>query len=97
MDLALNNLQWLICRETKPNQTKPSSTGGTMTAGQFTFPRLVAFPRGINAECIRFELWSTIPLSAKKKGIDVCHKSNLKNTVGTIIVIPGLNMTGQLI
>ena len=24
MDLALNNLQWLICHKTKPNQTKPS-------------------------------------------------------------------------
>ena len=23
MDLALNNLQWLICHKTKPNQTKP--------------------------------------------------------------------------
>ena len=23
-DLALNNLQWLICYKTKPNQTKPS-------------------------------------------------------------------------
>ena len=23
MDLALNNLQWLICYNTKPNQTKP--------------------------------------------------------------------------
>ena len=22
MDLALNNLQWLICHKTKPNQTK---------------------------------------------------------------------------
>ena len=22
MDLALDNLQWLICHETKPNQTK---------------------------------------------------------------------------
>ena len=22
-DLALNNLQWLICCKTKPNQTKP--------------------------------------------------------------------------
>ena len=25
MDLALNNLQWLICHKTKPNQTKPST------------------------------------------------------------------------
>ena len=24
MDFALNNLQWLICHKTKPNQTKPS-------------------------------------------------------------------------
>ena len=23
-DLALNNLQWLICYKTKPNQTKPN-------------------------------------------------------------------------
>ena len=23
MDLRLNNLQWLICHKTKPNQTKP--------------------------------------------------------------------------
>ena len=23
-DLALNNLQWLICHQTKPNQTKPN-------------------------------------------------------------------------
>ena len=23
MDLALNNLQWLICHQTKPNQTNP--------------------------------------------------------------------------
>ena len=23
MDLALNNVQWLICHKTKPNQTKP--------------------------------------------------------------------------
>ena len=23
-DLALNNLQWLICHKTKPNQTKPN-------------------------------------------------------------------------
>ena len=22
-DLALNNLQWMICHQTKPNQTKP--------------------------------------------------------------------------
>ena len=26
LDLALNNLQWLICHKTKPNQTKPSQT-----------------------------------------------------------------------
>ena len=26
MDLALNNLQWLICHKTKPNQTKPNQT-----------------------------------------------------------------------
>ena len=25
-DLASNNLQWLICHKTKPNQTKPSNT-----------------------------------------------------------------------
>ena len=25
MDLALNNLHWLICHETKPNQTKPNT------------------------------------------------------------------------
>ena len=25
MDLALNNLYWLICHKTKPNQTKPIS------------------------------------------------------------------------
>ena len=25
-DLALNNLQWLICNKTKPNQTKPNQT-----------------------------------------------------------------------
>ena len=24
MDLALNNLQWLICHKTQPNQTKPN-------------------------------------------------------------------------
>ena len=24
LDLALNNLQWLICHKTKPNQTKPN-------------------------------------------------------------------------
>ena len=23
-DMALNNLQWLICHKTKPNQTKPN-------------------------------------------------------------------------
>ena len=23
-DLALNNLQWLVCHKTKPNQTKPN-------------------------------------------------------------------------
>ena len=23
-NLALNNLQWLICHKTKPNQTKPN-------------------------------------------------------------------------
>ena len=23
-DLVLNNLQWLICHKTKPNQTKPN-------------------------------------------------------------------------
>ena len=33
MDLALNNLQWLIYRETKPNQTKPN---GTPDAGHIT-------------------------------------------------------------
>ena len=27
MDLALNNLQWLICHKTKPNQTKPNQKG----------------------------------------------------------------------
>ena len=27
MDLALNNLQWLICHKTKPNQTKPKLQG----------------------------------------------------------------------
>ena len=27
-DLALNNLQWLICHKTKPNQTKPMPNGG---------------------------------------------------------------------
>ena len=26
-DLALNNLHWLICHKTKPNQTKPNSIG----------------------------------------------------------------------
>ena len=26
MDLALNNLQRLICHKTKPNQTKPNQT-----------------------------------------------------------------------
>ena len=26
MDLALGNLQWLICRKNKPNQTKPNQT-----------------------------------------------------------------------
>ena len=25
-DLALNNLQWLICHRIKPNQTKPNQT-----------------------------------------------------------------------
>ena len=25
-DLALNNLQWLICHKTQPTQTKPNST-----------------------------------------------------------------------
>ena len=25
MDLALNNLQWLICHKTKPNQTIPDN------------------------------------------------------------------------
>ena len=24
-DLSLNNLQWLICHKTQPNQTKPST------------------------------------------------------------------------
>ena len=24
LDLALNNLQWLICHKTRPNQTKPN-------------------------------------------------------------------------
>ena len=24
-DLALNNLQWSICHQTKPNQTKPNN------------------------------------------------------------------------
>ena len=24
LDLALNNIQWLICHKTKPNQTKPN-------------------------------------------------------------------------
>ena len=23
-DMALNNLQWLVCHKTKPNQTKPN-------------------------------------------------------------------------
>ena len=26
MDLALNNLQWLICNKTMPNQSKKKST-----------------------------------------------------------------------
>ena len=26
MDLALNNLQWLICHQTKPNHTIPNQT-----------------------------------------------------------------------
>ena len=26
MDLELNNLQWLICHKTKPNQSKPNIT-----------------------------------------------------------------------
>ena len=26
IDLALNNLQWLICHKTEPNQTKPNQT-----------------------------------------------------------------------
>ena len=26
-DLTLNNLQWLICHKTQPNQTKPGSNG----------------------------------------------------------------------
>ena len=26
MDLALNNLHWIICYKTKPNQTKPNQT-----------------------------------------------------------------------
>ena len=26
LDFVLNNLQWLICHKTKPNQTKPKDT-----------------------------------------------------------------------
>ena len=26
IDLALNNIQWMMCHETKPNQTKPNQT-----------------------------------------------------------------------
>ena len=29
-DLALNNLQWLICHETQPNQTKPQYSNKTV-------------------------------------------------------------------
>ena len=29
MDLALNNLQWLICHKTKQNQTYPLDEGET--------------------------------------------------------------------
>ena len=29
-DLILNNLQWLICHKTKPNQTKPKTKGQIM-------------------------------------------------------------------
>ena len=30
-DLALNNLQWLICHKTKPNQTRPDQTKVTFS------------------------------------------------------------------
>ena len=30
MDLALNNLQWLICHKTKPNQTKPNQNDANL-------------------------------------------------------------------
>ena len=33
MDLALNNLQWLICHKTKPNQTHIPETFTALSAG----------------------------------------------------------------
>ena len=34
MDLALNNLQRLICHKTKPNQTKPNRETDRQTAAK---------------------------------------------------------------
>ena len=36
MDLALNNLQWLICHKTKLNQTKPKTEGVAITTDYVT-------------------------------------------------------------
>ena len=33
MDLALNNLQWLICLKTKPNETKSGVQWGVESNG----------------------------------------------------------------
>ena len=48
-DLALNNLQWLICHKTKPNQTKVKEPclpcdlfiAGGGIIGFMTFPRVL--------------------------------------------------------
>ena len=37
-DLALNNLQWLICPQTRPDQTKKLSVINTISIPFFLFP-----------------------------------------------------------
>ena len=62
-DLAINNLQWLICHKTKPNPTKPNhiyQLSSIPTGKIYT-----SFFRKLTTKNLFVHFKSTLPLSAK--------------------------------
>ena len=48
MDLALNNLKWLICHITKPNKTKPGNvTGKNEKNGRTCLDQVISVTRNL--------------------------------------------------